>query len=239
MTIMAFDDATRTGQAKRTFVFQYNPNTYKEKHVVQFCERQPKGPRPTELVFNRVPLRQWNFEILLDSTGASSPSEGGGLTAGLPGFLNLSESKDVREKVNDFLETTHQVNGKIHRPHFLSICWGQAIKDDVLPCVMLSADVTYTLFKPDATPIRAKISAVFRESRKTVSKAEERLESPDLTHIRSVAEADNLPVLSDQVYDSPSHYIELAKANRLKNFRRLRVGQELRFPPVRPADSSS
>ena len=56
--------------------------------------------------------------------------------------------------------------------------------------------------------------------------------SPDLTHSRVVRSGDSLPLLCKEVYGSALHYLDVARANRLDDFRDLEPGQVLAFPPL-------
>ena len=56
--------------------------------------------------------------------------------------------------------------------------------------------------------------------------------SPDLTHFRVVKAGDTLPLMAQQHYGAPGFVGLVVAANNLKNFRTLKVGQELYFPPI-------
>ena len=93
--------------------------------------------------------------------------------------------------------------------------------------------VTYKLFRPDGTPVRAVAKATFVEvvsDELAKLKADKR--SADLTHVRTVVAGDNLPLLCHQIYGDATRYQAVAEANKLVNFRTLRVGQQLFFPPL-------
>jgi nucleoid-associated protein YgaU len=47
-----------------------------------------------------------------------------------------------------------------------------------------------------------------------------------------VREGDNLPLLTYRIYGNAELYLEVARVNKLINFRRLRVGSRVAFPPV-------
>jgi hypothetical protein len=129
------------------------------------------------------------------------------------------------------LETIiYTYNGKIHRPNFVKIQWGQNI---TFNGVLNSIDISYTLFKPDGSPLRAKIALSFSQyiSPKTVTMID-RPESPDLTHIVTVTEGMTLPQLCLQTWDDDSLYIQVAKFNRLNKFRNLDGINKLLFPPL-------
>ncbi len=241
----ASPERTDTVSDDKKFEFMYNPNTFTEKYAIQYTERQAPGESATELIFNRVPPKVWTFNFMLDGTGAAPSLFGVSVGVGVPGLNDVlpNSAIDVKAQIEKFYKVAYEYDGERHRPHYLKLIWGDALGDSpqrkVINCVMLSADVTYTLFEPGGKPLRAKVKAVFRESKDEAFRLGQRNDrSPDLSRIRSVEEADNLPLMSQKVYESPSHYIEVAQANKIKNFRRLRVGQELRFPPLRPASST-
>lgn len=199
------------------FTAMYNPNTYSQRYVVDYCERQAPGDSGSPLVFNKIRPQEYSFEFWFDGTGASDSSGNSGPV-------------DVSRKVDSFLNITGAYNGETHRPPFLKIIWGTLS----VGCVLKSAEVNYTLFKPDGRPLRAKVRAVFTESVEDTLRV--RLmnpRSPDLSHAREVEEGDNLPLMSQKVYDDPAFYLQIAKHNKLKHFRRLKIGKQLDFPPIR------
>jgi nucleoid-associated protein YgaU len=93
--------------------------------------------------------------------------------------------------------------------------------------------LTYTLFKPDGTPLRAKADVTFAhyQSPELISQLEDR-QSPDITHHIVVKAGDTLPVLCERVYGDNRHYIDVARHNRLVDFRHLMPGRKLVFPPL-------
>jgi nucleoid-associated protein YgaU len=56
--------------------------------------------------------------------------------------------------------------------------------------------------------------------------------SPDLSHDVVVVEGDTLPLLCYRIYRDSSYYPEVAQVNGLSNFRRLKPGMRLFFPPL-------
>jgi nucleoid-associated protein YgaU len=95
-----------------------------------------------------------------------------------------------------------------------------------------SVDIKYTTFDRDGSPLHAELAAVFVEDLDPKKKASlDRLSSPDLTHRRVVRSGDTLPLLCREIYGSAQHYLRVAEVNRLDDFRELRPGQELIFPP--------
>ena len=56
--------------------------------------------------------------------------------------------------------------------------------------------------------------------------------SPDLTHLRDVKDGDTLPLLVYDIYGDGKFYLEVARVNKLVNFRSLRSATRLSFPPL-------
>ena len=94
-------------------------------------------------------------------------------------------------------------------------------------------NIKYELFRQDGTPLRATISATFLEHTENhLHNLLANLSSPDLTHVRVVREGDTLPLLTFQIYGDSSYYPEVARVNQLDDFRNLKVGDEIFFPPL-------
>jgi hypothetical protein len=175
------------------------------------------------------------FDFLFDGTGVvPPPSELGdiplvGAIASAASALFEDKAFKVMDEIQKFNRLVYEVDGKIHRPRHVLLVWGSL----VFPCVLITANYSFTLFKPDGTPLRAVASCSFRESVPVAQRirAENRT-SPDLTHLREVQEGDSLPLLSHSIYGNAELYLEVARINKLINFRRLRVGSRVAFPPV-------
>ncbi len=193
------------------FIVMFNPSTYSQKYEVEYEEAQGQGTTGSTQKFGKIKPQEYSFEFLFDGTGASS------------------DKKDVSTEVERFFAVTGKIDSEIHRPLYLQISWGNLISR----CVLKSGEVTYNLFKPDGYPLRAKVKATFAENiDDTLRTAEEGKSSPDLTHYRVVKEGDNLPLMTYRIYGDQSYYIEVARINNLTDFRNLKVGTELQFPPL-------
>lgn len=212
LLIEAYKEPDYSGSPADTFSVMFNPTSFTRKYEVNYEERQGAGDSSSPQVFNKIKPQEYSFEFLFDGTGTAA------------------DEIDVQTTVNRFLTVTGKLDGEIHRPMYLKIAWGALLSK----CVLKSAETTYTLFKPDGFPLRAKIKATFAENVEDVLRvAEERKSSPDVTHRRVVREGDHLSLMCHQVYGDPRYYLEVARFNRLKNYRRLVVGQELMFPPIK------
>lgn len=210
LQIIAFTD-DRFQEEGESISVPVNPGKYDRTFKIMYNEEQEQGTQGNNPPFNKTPPEELQFEFLYDGTGV------------VPG------SNDIQSKIEQFKQTVYKVEGKIHRPSFLKLLWG----DLSFNCVLKDLKISYTLFKPDGSPIRALLNATFmavvEEERRA---AEQGNNSPDLTHVRFVKEGDTLPLMTYRIYGDPSLYIQVAKFNRIKNFRNLTPNMRIVFPPV-------
>jgi len=129
--------------------------------------------------------------------------------------------------------TGSNINGEIHRPNYLGLLWGSFY----IECVLTSLNIVYNLFDRQGVPLRAKVTCAFlerigpgKDGRKS------RLESPDLTKYRLIKEGDILPMVARDNYDSSAYYLQVARVNKLKNFRNIPPGTKLILPPMTDDD---
>ena len=192
-----------------------NPEGYERKYEIHYRKEQKTGSPGPPLAYCRTPAENMEFKFLFDRTGAlpDSPPIEVGVTADIELFKRL----------------TYEFHGSIHRSPYLKIVWGTL----VFPCVLTTMNVQYKLFKSNGIPIRAEITASFmRFVDEGLLCKIQNLMSPDMTHIHEVKEGDSLPLLAHRIYGDARHYLEVARANNLINFKDLQPGQQLVFPPI-------
>jgi len=210
LLIKAYTTPDYTGAPVGEFRVYFNPEEYAQVYDIEYDDKSGDGTTGSPMVFKRVKPQEYSLKFIIDGTGVSG------------------EKINVPEKINEFFSVIGY-DGKIHRPRYLQILWGTLRSN----CILLKAEITYKLFKPDGTPLRAIINATFKENiddRTRVAKANDT--SPDLTHVRVVKDGDTLPVMTYEIYGDVSYYLEVARINRLDNFRQLKPGEKIFFPPV-------
>ena len=123
--------------------------------------------------------------------------------------------------------------GSRHQHGHVCLVWGSLI----FYARLQSMSTQYTLFKPSGTPLRAKIDLEFVgfSSKKEAELAANR-SSPDLSHLVEVREGDTLPLLCYRIYGDSAYYAEVAEHNHLADFRTLKAGTQLHFPPLAVAE---
>ena len=130
-----------------------------------------------------------------------------------------------------FLEdTVYTYDNESHQTPVVEVSWG-AIS---YYARVKNFKTKYTLFDPEGMPLRAEVNLDF-ESFYTNSPSDypEDKKSPDLTHLVAVKAGDTLPLMCDRVYNDSSYYLQIARINGLTNFRNLKPGTMLEFPPIR------
>jgi nucleoid-associated protein YgaU len=212
LTILAFEDPDDSDKPPVSqFEAFVNPTDITIAYEIEYEGGQGAGTTNSRMNFKKVKPGDLSLSLFIDGTGAN----------GRPA--------DVQEQIEQF-QTVTGYNGKIHRTSYLKVMWG---KLQIKRCVLKTASIVYKLFTPNGVPLRAIISATFTDhsSDKTrVAMAQD--QSPDLTHVRLVKANDTLPALCFDIYGEPRHYLDVARANRLDDFRRLQPGTKVFFPPL-------
>ncbi|MCB0584422.1 MAG: hypothetical protein KDD06_03720 [Phaeodactylibacter sp.] len=219
LVIRAFVDREmqKPDSGKKEFILPVNPEQISRSFAIKSDNKPSAGAQGAAGRYQHTAPEQLKLDFTLDGTGT------------IYGYHKSQQGKDVPKQVKDFQDVVYFMSGKIHRPRLLKIL-GLGVE---FYCQLSSLQITYTLFKQDGTPLRAKVSATFTaysEPKRRVREQDKN--SPDLTHIRTVGEGDTLPLMGYDIYEETHRYLEVAKVNQLNNFRKLEVGRELFFPPI-------
>ena len=172
------------------------------------------------LSFNLLTMGDVSFQFLFDATGASVNSIQGRVA---------KELHTVDAQIKLFHKLTAKRDPQTHQNNYLTLVWGTFIFD----CRLLTSKVEYTLFGPMGQPLRATIDATFTSVEpRSILGAVDKLFSADLTHVYLVSAGETLHLISNKIYGDPKYYLEIARVNRLRNFRTLKPGTELILPPL-------
>ncbi len=204
---------TKTSLKKsQAFEVTLNPSDYKSVNGLKYSNVIYKGKTGDTPKFVATADEKLSFSIVIDNTGV------------------VPDSRDVQETLKDLRKVCYDFVGTKHEPNVVQISWGGMIFDGRLT----SISTDYTLFKPNGEPLRAKVELSFidylsvKESEAITKKS-----SPDLTHLVEVQAGDSLPLLCQKIYQDSSYYLEVAKINGITNFRNIKPGMKLNFPPLR------
>jgi hypothetical protein len=207
------DENFQQAFAGQPYTVMINPDTIKWQRGIEYNEQQAPNTSAPSQKYKSTPVEKLNFDIVIDCTGIVD-----------------SKRVDMNQEISSLESIIYTYNGKIHRPNFVKVQWGKSL---VFKGVLKSMDTSYTLFKPDGSPLRAKLSLGFSEyiSPQSVEELDAK-KSPDITHLISVVEGNTLPQLCKQTWNDDSYYIQVAQYNELNKFRNLKGGQKLIFPPI-------
>lgn len=198
------------------FTTLINPEKYAFSYKIEQNEEQAAGTSTNSPRFNKILPENLDLDFIFDRSGAIKTSK--------------ALEDGIIEDIEKFKKVVFDYNGDQHKPNYLKISWGALLFKGSLT----EMDIEYKLFSPDGTPIRATARVKFQgNAEDDLRVAKENNKSPDLTHLRTVREGHTLPLMSFNVYGDSKYYLEIAKVNNIHNFRKLKIGQKLFFPPLK------
>jgi len=203
-----------TVEENKKFEVELNPASYKQNESITYNKKKALGQYESDRNFSAVNPKKLDFSIIIDGTGVVTPS-------GKP---------DVKTQINQLNDIVYNYQGDKHEPNHVRLLWGSLIFFGRLDTLTIN----YTLFAPGGTPLRAEVSMSFSSF---LSAKEEALltnkKSPDMTHIVTVKAGDAVPHLCYRIYGDGAYYRQIARFNDITNFRDIKPGTRLHFPPLR------
>ncbi len=193
-----------------------NPEKYTFHYKIEQNDDQAAGTSTVSPRFNKQLPETLELDFVFDRSGVISGYE--------------STDDGIIDDIEKFKKVILNYDGENHKPNYLIISWGSLLFKGSLT----EMDIEFKIFKPDGTPIRALAKGKFQgfvEDNLRVAK--ENNQSPDLTHQRIVKAGDTLPLMSYKIYGDSKYYIDVARINNITNFRKLKIGQKIFFPPLK------
>lgn len=165
---------------------------------------------------------QLSMELFLDDY-TDPPSQQTGAT-----------KKPVEDRIKD-LSALLNIDRDLHAPPPVRFSWGPLEFTGVIE--KLSRKVS--LFQPDGTPARARLTVTFKEYRTLQDQLNSpRRESADKSKRRVVVGQDSLWALAAREYDDPEQWKLIAEGNDLDDPREIIPGQWLILPPLEEKSGS-
>lgn len=220
MLILAFSDSKKAEngglqEADDTFEALINPESYTLDYKLKFSESgQGHGSSGKQLKYEYTEPEEISFEFLFDNTG----------------IIDGKPRDSIAEDIKKFKQVLVEYKGDAHEPRHFKLVWGE---NSIFKGRVTEISLTYKLFRPDGTPIRAVAKVKFKSSIEEQKRAaKENKSSPDLTHVRKVKAGDTLPLMCFRIYGDPKYYLQVAAFNNIENFRCLQPGADIFFPPL-------
>ena len=205
-----------------------NPESYALTYGTEVNQKSAQGSSESITSFSKRSAQSLTFKFLFDGTGVIKRG-GGGLLSGLavPGLP--ADKPDVVQDFEKFKSVVYDYDGTTHQPRYVQLQWGPLLYN----CQMTRMTLTFKLFNPDGTPLRAEADCTFQGViDETKLAAIENRQSPDLTHIRTVIKGDTLPLMCYKEYGDSKYYYQVAQYNGLTDFKNLTAGTKIIFPPI-------
>ncbi len=211
MKIIAYKDPDFSSKIGEYDVL-VNPENYKVKNEQQYtANNTTNGSSAQTVKYKGGGPSLFEIVFFFDGTGV------------------ISKEK-VDDQIKGIKDLIYKYNGDIHEPNYIKVYWGT---QSLFQGRLRSWNTNYTMLDIDGTPLRAEAEVVLVASISAKQKAlEEKKNSADLTHVRTVLDGDNLPLMCYKIYGDSSYYIKVAEHNELNNFRDIKPGDVIAFPPV-------
>lgn len=203
-----------TVDESKKFEVTLNPASYKQIKSITYNKKKALGQVESDQNFSAINSKKLDFSIIIDGTGV----------------VTQSGKPDVKTQIDQLNDIVYKYKGDNHEPNHVRLLWGSLIFFGRLQ----SLSINYTLFAPGGTPLRAEVSMSFASF---LTPKEEALltnkKSPDMTHIITFKAGDTIPQLCHRIYGDGAYYLQVARINNITNFRNIRPGTTLHFPPLR------
>ena len=205
---------------------QFNPTELQFQKQAQIAEIAIPGLDTPLLQFVRLQNEKITLELFFDTTDTGMDDR----------------AKSVTLLTDPFYELL-KIDSHTHAPPRLLFGWGDAFAGSGITdakqqrhafnCIVDSFTQHFTLFAPNGTPIRAKLSVGLREY-KTLEQqvAQLNLQSADVTKAYVVQSGDTLPKIAYEAYSDSTAWRRIAHANGIDDPTQLVPGTVLSLPAV-------
>lgn len=211
LKLIAYSDSSFSSEVD-TFDAAINPESYSHSHSVEFSSSKSmaegEGNAPK---FNSIGTETVDFSIYLDGTGVAG------------------NTTSVVDQITSLKTVVYKYNGTSHRTNYIKILWGSL----VFYCNLTKLSLNYTMFSPNGDPLRAKADVGFSgfTDAKLMAAAANK-QSPDMSHLKVMKPTNNIPLFCSEIYKDSTLYVEVARANDLDSFRKIKNGKTLLFPQL-------
>jgi nucleoid-associated protein YgaU len=195
---------TVTGQGVRVM---FNPEEYTLSKDVNYAMAAIPGLSAPVLQFVHGNLQTLEMELFLDTY------EAGG---------------DVRQETSK-VTNLMSIDPSLHAPPPAIFAWGSLS----FTCVLAKVTQRFVMFRPDGTPVRARLQVTFNEYTNVELEAKEiKRETADYSKVYLVGQDETLSAIAAKTYGDPSMWRPIAIGNDIDDPRDLQVGRRLLVPTL-------
>jgi nucleoid-associated protein YgaU len=208
--------------AKQKIPVQFNPSEYSISRSVGYAPQR-----------GIAPSTQKTGKGQMEATYTPASSEATlRLKLTLDGFIKANttieaDAADITADVKAIKEMLVIAESK-HHPPTCAFHWGTTFFKGYLT----NAEEHYTMFSSSGSILRATIDLTIKEA----DPQKLSLESPDRTKRRTVIQGERIYLLAAEAYHDSTLWRPIARANSIKNPRKLVQGSALIIPPLDEAD---
>jgi nucleoid-associated protein YgaU len=189
----------------------FNPEDYTVNRDVQFAQLAVPGLSAPIVQFVHGNAQTLEMALFLDTVEDNSQA-----TAG-------SDVRELVQKITSFMD----IDPTLHAPPPVLLTWASLS----FTCVLQKVSQKFIMFKPDGTPVRARLQVTFSEFRNVDMEAKEiKRQTADYSKLHTVTEGDSLPSIAWHEYGQPTAWRPIALRNGIDDPRRLRTGDVLVLP---------
>jgi len=197
-------------EADGSIAVAFNPTTYSISKSLSWNGPPDRRTNAPTLTFGGGNSRQLALELFFDSTEMTGPE------------------RDVRRQTDRIVRLTRILRHLDNpRPPICKLDWGGKSEDFPFVGIVNSLEQQFLLFDATGQPLRATLKVAFQEF--LVLSDDQRKTDPELT-TRVVRRGDSLASIAAQVYDDPSAWRAIARANRIENPLAIAPGTKLTLP---------
>lgn len=224
---MALEKATITNTATAEKVaVMFNPEEYTLQRENNFAQIAVPGLSAPIIQFVHGNQQTLEMELFLD-TYESHRS----------GSRKLNQAGDDVRKLVGKVTDLMNIIPATHAPPVLLFTWASLS----FTCVLSRATQRFIMFKPDGTPVRARLNVTFSQYSNAELEAKEiKRETADYTKVHIVRQGETLASIAQAVYGNSQLWRPIALRNGVDDPRSLTPGMQLAIPhlPYRSAQSA-
>jgi hypothetical protein len=203
----------------------FNPEEYTVNRDINYAQTAIPGLSGPILQFVSGNMQTLEMELFLDTYEEHRVAD----------RIQNQAGEDVRNLTRQITDLMN-IEPTTHAPPVLLFIWASLS----FTCVLARASQNFTMFKPDGTPVRARLQVTFNEFRNVDLEAKEiKRETADFSKFHVVGQGETLSSIAAATYGNPKLWRPIALRNRIDDPRAIPAGLRLIVPTLPFRDPST